>query len=351
MYAFSRMPIARWGALLIFLIFGFSTSDAVSQNLERHGEVTATDGQEVTVQLREGLSVSAGTEGTIYTTTTVGGEDRSVRVAQVEVTGAEGRRVTAEITNQTEAPEVGFAVSLEAVQRQGTLALSAEPTSAELTLNGNQIGRGPVRTPLPPGEHVIGAAAEGYRPARRELTIEAGQTREIRFDLQEATGKLVVVAVPDDARIQVDGRAEGRGSILKSVSPGQHKVSVRAGAHAPFDTTVSVEARGRARVRATLSQKTGQISVVTKPTGAEVLVQETGEGTYEKVGEAPLDGHRLEQGTYSVMTRRGAFRAPAQEVKVVPGGAETIRFRLEFSMGVAHRRLMFRNRALEPGRR
>jgi hypothetical protein len=85
--------------------------------------VTAVDGQEVTIHLSEGLSVDIGTAGTIYTTTTVGREEKSVRIAKVEVTGATRRTVTVRVTEQTQVPETGFSVSFKTVERPATLRL------------------------------------------------------------------------------------------------------------------------------------------------------------------------------------------------------------------------------------
>jgi hypothetical protein len=64
----------------------------------------------------------------------------------------------------------------------------------------------------------------------------------------------------------------GRGSILKSVSSGQHEVSVRADDYAPFDTTVDVRSGARTRLRAELSKKTGRLRVTTDPAEASILV-------------------------------------------------------------------------------
>ena len=98
-------------------------STLVAQDLRRHGVVTAVDGQEVTIHLSEGLSVDIGTAGTIYTTTTVGREEKSVRIAKVEVTGATRRTVTVRVTEQTQVPETGFSVSFKTVERPATLRL------------------------------------------------------------------------------------------------------------------------------------------------------------------------------------------------------------------------------------
>jgi hypothetical protein len=304
--------------MVITLVFiGFSVSTSTAQDLERHGEVTATDGQEVTVRLSENLSVSSGTAGTIYTTTTVGGEERSVRVAQVRVTRAEGRTVTAEITNQTEVPETGFLVSFETVRRVGTLVVEAAPTEATVSIDGNAVGSGTVRQQVQVGEHAVAVEAEGYQTARRGVQVGAGETRRISVSLQQATGQLVVEARPDSARIVIGGQMRGRGRAEATLSPGTYGVAVRAGGHVPVDTTAEVAAGEETTLSASLQRASGQLLVTTEPDSATVEIDGRRAGRAPVIRDLPAGEHEVRAVAEGYASQRRSVTVAADERKEV----------------------------------
>jgi hypothetical protein len=300
------MPQAAALTLLALALAPLMTS---AQDLQRHGEVTAVDGQEVTVQLSEGLSVSSGTAGTIYTTTTVGGEERSVRVAQVEVTEIEGRTVTVRVTNQTQAPQTGFLVAFETVQRLGTLVVETEPAEAVVTIDGQQIGRGTIRQQLPPGEHEVAVQAGGYQSARRVVTVAPEETQELTFALRSARGKLLVEAVPDSARILVGGNVVGEGRFADNLPPGEYSVGIRAQSYVPIDTTVAIRTGETTRIEDRLERKTGQVVVATQPNSARVFLDG------ELVGEAPII-EEVAYGPHDVRVEANGYRTAVDSVSV-----------------------------------
>jgi hypothetical protein len=314
-----KMPQA---AALTLLALALAPLMSSAQDLERHGEVTTVDGQEVTVQLKEGLSVSAGTAGTIYTTTTVGGEERPVPVAQVEVSGVEGRTATVRVTNQTEPPETGFLASFETVQRLGTLVVEAEPTGATIRVDGNAAGTGTAREQVEAGTYAVVADAEGYESARRQVEVEPGATRRISFSLQQASGQLVVEARPDSARILVDGEPQGRGRAEATLSPGTYSVAVRAGGHVPIDTTAEVSVGEQATVDVSLRRASGQLVVTTEPDSATVEIDG------RRAGPAPVV-RDLPAGEHEVRATADGYQSTSRNVTVVAGEREQVALTLD----------------------
>lgn len=57
--------------------------------------------------------------------------------------------------------------------------LHVTSTAGELRIDGVARGRGTVDVELTPGKHVIEAVANGYQPERREVTLEAGDKKEL----------------------------------------------------------------------------------------------------------------------------------------------------------------------------
>ncbi|MCS3629216.1 archaellum component FlaG (FlaF/FlaG flagellin family) [Salinibacter ruber] len=306
---------AQVGALVV-LAFALAPLTSVAQELERHGEVTAIDGQEVTVQLSEDLSVSSGTGGTIYTTTTVGGEERSVRVAQVEVAETDGRMVVVQVENQTESPETGFLVSFEAVQRLGTLAVETQPDDASISVDGETAGTGAVRQEVEAGEHVVVVQADGYQSARRSLTVPPGETRELRFSLEQTGGRLVARATPDSARLLIGGEEVGRGNVSAELPSGEYNLEIQAEGYVSEDTTVAIRSGETTRLSKTLTRETGRIFVAAKPDSARILI----DGDLQGRGRTEAT---LVPGTYDISVRAEGYM-PVDTTAIVAAGERAL---------------------------
>ena len=121
----------------------------------------------------------------------------------------------------------------EEMRQKGELKVTVEPASARATVDGVDI-------PLPyikwigPGRHKVDAGLPGKRPVTRDVEIKVGETVELRINLNEKEGRLVVV-VPNGlkgALITIDGSIYEIGDAQrlgdrappKMVEPGKHNV-------------------------------------------------------------------------------------------------------------------------------
>ncbi len=121
----------------------------------------------------------------------------------------------------------------EEMRQKGELKVTAEPASARAKLDGTDI-------PLPfvkwigPGRHKVEAGVPGKRAVTREVEIKVGETVDLRINLNEKEGRLIVV-VPNGlkgALITIDGaiyeiedaQRLGDRAPPKIVEPGKHSV-------------------------------------------------------------------------------------------------------------------------------
>jgi hypothetical protein len=58
------------------------------------------------------------------------------------------------------------------------------PDGAQLTLDARPLGRAPWIGDVEKGGHTLGATLTGYLDARQEITLEGGQERDVRLDLE-----------------------------------------------------------------------------------------------------------------------------------------------------------------------
>jgi len=84
----------------------------------------------------------------------------------------------------------GLAVVLIMKQRNTTstasLRFEIEPSGAQLTIAGNDIGHtSPLDTKLPPGDYAMSVALDGYKPYTKTITVRAGEAQTIRVALDK----------------------------------------------------------------------------------------------------------------------------------------------------------------------
>jgi hypothetical protein len=150
-----------------------------------------------------------------------------------------------------EVPEASRAIVKREIE--GIRAVLAEVTiiveggDAELTVDGQSIGRAPLKAPilLGPGEHTIVARRSGFEPGREEVKLTAGMRRTVQLALVPERGILRVETRPIGARVLVDGREVGRAPWEERVLLGRHTVLARLRGYLEGRSSVLLEG-GRA---------------------------------------------------------------------------------------------------------
>lgn len=65
-----------------------------------------------------------------------------------------------------------------------TIVVTSSPSKATIAVAGQPIGQSPVTYNLVPGTHQVSAAAEGYAPQTRTVSVAPGETKELAFALE-----------------------------------------------------------------------------------------------------------------------------------------------------------------------
>ncbi len=144
---------------------------------------------------------------------------------------------------------------LAAVVRTGTLFVDSSPQGAEVYVDGDRVGRTPVRLALNEGTHDVELRLAGYEPYRARVQVRAGQTTRLspRLAAVVRTGTLEVTSTPEGAEVYVDGTYRGRTRLLLDLEAGAHDVEVRLGGYSSYKARVRVEPGRTTRVHARLA--------------------------------------------------------------------------------------------------
>ena len=119
--------------------------------------------------------------------------------------------------------------------RIGRVSVTTVPAGARIDVDGVEVARTPLDAPLrvAEGSHVIGAVAEGYAHARKEIIVAGNADASVSFELVLGAAKrpanLTIRSRVVDAEVLVDEQLVGKTPLSASVSvpAGKHRVELR----------------------------------------------------------------------------------------------------------------------------
>ncbi|MFP4153296.1 MAG: PEGA domain-containing protein, partial [Alkalispirochaeta sp.] len=160
------------------------------------------------------------------------GEEVAVSVSRE---GYESVERTVEVEGTAEA------VRFELERLIGTVTVSAQPADAAILIDGRRVGTGSVSREYPVGTDLtLQIQRSTYAPLEIPVTVEEG-INEFEYQLSRTIGSLAVTVVPNSARISINGRAAGTGSVTQEFAIGETvQVSASRPGFAPVRRSVQV---------------------------------------------------------------------------------------------------------------
>ena len=124
-------------------------------------------------------------------------------------------------------------------QSDAQLRVSTRPGQAGVTIDGQYRGESPVSAALRSGRaYRVQIFKAGYAAHSATLTLKAGETRRVSFDLEPLTGLVSVQAEPPQAVILVDGQAKGRVNQVLELPTRPHQLEIQADGYAGYRTEI-----------------------------------------------------------------------------------------------------------------
>ena len=172
---------------------------------------------------------------------------------------------------------------------------------------------------LSAGEHLLTARKDGFREARRTLTLSASQRMAVELRLEPLLGLVLVHADPEGAEVEINGASRGRAPVLITDLPlGAYRVRFSCPGFGPKEVDLHVRDRTPRMVQVQLTSDAAKLSVDSTPPGATVSLNGIVEGqTPCKLERVPTGEIRLE------LTMQG-FEPHASLLKLTPGQDETV---------------------------
>ncbi len=184
--------------------------------------------------------------------------------------------------------------------RIGRITISCNPEPARIEIDGVEVAQGHLTAPIrvSEGSHIVGAAAEGYATARKEVLVAGNADATVQFELtrtqSKQMGNITVRSRVTAADVIVDGKPVGKTPLSTSitVAPGHHVVELRRSGYAAAKQEIDVGPGGLGDL--SIDPKIDGTALPTQ--GASMALDPT-----ESPVELVVDGERF--GQYSVPLR------------------------------------------------
>lgn len=132
------------------------------------------------------------------------------------------------------------------------------PSNAVVKIDGKEVGSAPYKgqVGVSAEPHQFSAEAPGFVPATQSAMVRENEALNLTLQLSEEQqrGRLLVVARPEGATIEIDGKAVGASRWEGPVSVGTHQIAVRKQGYYAWSYDVDVPKGGERAVTASLNE-------------------------------------------------------------------------------------------------
>ena len=159
-------------------------------------------------------------------------------------------------------------------EASASLTLATTPDKAMVTCDGLLREETPVTlSGLKAGQHLVLFEKAGYLPARRTVSLTAGQRSSLVVPLERLTGLVLIQSIPDGADLEINGAHRGKAPLLTTdLSPGRYRMKASAEGYLSRDVEFEVVNRIPQKVVVSLASDSATLTVHSQPGGAAVKV-------------------------------------------------------------------------------
>lgn len=126
------------------------------------------------------------------------------------------------------------------------VTFSVTPPGTAVSLDGRELGQAPSLGSygVAAGTHTFDFAADGYKPAKKELKVVAGQPLVLTVNLEKipTTGRVRISVKPPLAAVIVDDKPRGPGPLELELPLGGHTLSVQQAGYTSYQGEIVVTA-------------------------------------------------------------------------------------------------------------
>jgi len=175
----------------------------------------------------------------------------------------------------------GVLILVAADKEQGAqIRVVTDPPEAVVYCDGVLKDPAPlVISDLSAGEHLLTAVKQGYKDARKTVSLIDGQKAAIEMKLEPIHGLVLVYSTPSGADVQIDGADRGKTPLLVHNLPlGKYRLKVNSQGYAAKEIDLGIKDRIPMKLDINLSSDSAMIDLSSQPAGADVTLNGIAKG-------------------------------------------------------------------------
>jgi len=196
-----------------------------------------------------------------------------------------------------------------------SVSVEVEPITAQIQIEGGVSFKLGQRYLIRTGSYELTLTNAGYHDSKTQLLVDRESAQTHVFSMRKLPGRVSIVTLNlDDARVQIDGVDIGLSPLIDiPVEAGDHQLTISKDRYLEYGEAITIEGRQvEQRYQASLQPAWAVVSLVTSPSGADVLVDG------EMMGTTPLNTEIL-QGQRDITLKLSGHKAWQEDFDVRAG--------------------------------
>lgn len=212
-------------------------------------------------------------------------------------------------------------VNYALVPAWSSISINSAPSGASVHVDGEIVGKTPLKFDLNAGAYDVELRAEHYKPWQTRLTVEPNQPLELpAVRMQPADGILYLQTTPTGAGVVIGDQYVGRTPLKINLAPDKdHTIQLSKAGYQQTVRKVKVVTAQSKKLKLNLKPKEGVVFFAVAPSDAELLVDGKPLGTVPKQLRLLAVEHQLEirkSGYHPYRIRMTPRPGYSQQVKV-----------------------------------
>ena len=173
-----------------------------------------------------------------------------------------------------------FLVAADEKEKGGQIRVVTDPPEAAVYCDGVLKDPSPVIvSDLREGEHLISIEKQGYKEARRTVSLGDKQKTAVEFKLEPLNGLVLIYSIPLGADVLIDGADRGKTPLLVHNLPlGKYRMKVSSQGYSSKEIDLLIKDRVPMKLNINLTSDSAMIDLSSRPDGADVTLNGVGKG-------------------------------------------------------------------------
>ncbi len=199
------------------------------------------------------------------------------------------------------------------------LQLNTVPEGASVTIFGIERGKTPLKFTLPPATYIVKLSLEKYKTRWEKIEIAEGESKVCTFKLEPECAAVMITSSPEGAAVEFQGKKMGTTPVvIPSLPYGNYTAEITCRGYASRTASWEIKDAVPQLVRVDMTSNQGTLEITSKPSGVEVLLNET------VLGRTPLK-EQVEEGKYTLTLRKDGFTELTRSITIRRSQTTTFR--------------------------